>query len=179
MDVSHLVSPRGKSWQRVTRYQSLACKALTAMGLQRPERSDRLVQPRNRPTPAASHCGGSSRLLQCLALPHGIEVHRHGNNLAQDLLLLGCWQEDGSITRSVLSVNRLSALERAFGPSHRGPVIQSPCVADERTGFRGHSSIQSLRPISAKKGPDVTLLASQHSYPLRDSGVLRQVEESL
>ena len=127
----------GKSWQQVTRYQSLACKAVTGTGLA------------NDPSEAIAWfnlgIGLHQRRIaaavrayrQCLALPHGIEVQQAAhNNLAQDLLLLGCWQEDGHYAQR-LSVNRETIrFLNALWTSHRGPVdANRPVLLMSEQGF--------------------------------------------
>ena len=62
----------------------------------------------------------------CLSLPHNKKTEQSArNNLAQDLLLLGHWQEGWNhyAQRFGRKPGNHPLLARALGPSHKGPLI--------------------------------------------------------
>ena len=99
-------------------------KRVMARGLQiDPNEVDRLVQPWDRLHQQRRINAAVRAYRHCLELPHTKETEQAAsNNLAQDLLLLGRWQEgwDHYAQRFARKPGNHPLFESAFGPSHQG-----------------------------------------------------------
>ena len=116
----------------------------------------------------------------CLSLPHSKETEQAArNNLAQDLLLLGRWQEGWShyAQRFIRKPGNHPLLKRAFGPSHRGPLDPNRSVLlMSEQGFGDTLQFSRYALHLQQQGLDVTLLSQPALVPLlRDSVGLKQV----
>ena len=116
----------------------------------------------------------------CLSLPHSKETEQAArNNLAQDLLLLGRWQEGWShyAQRFIRKPGNHPLLKRAFGPSHRGPLDPNRSVLlMSEQGFGDTLQFSRYALHLQQQGFDVTLLSQPALVPLlRDSVGLKQV----
>tara|TARA_B100000674_G_C37981326_1_gene982577 strand:- start:1068 stop:2270 length:1203 start_codon:yes stop_codon:yes gene_type:complete len=120
----------------------------------------------------------------CLALPHSNETEQAArNNLAQDLLLLGRWQEGWGhySQRFSRKPGNHPLFERNFGLSHRGPLKRGqPLLVMSEQGLG--DTLQFSRYILhlQEQGFDVTLLSQPALVPLlRDAVGLKQVVAQL
>ena len=116
----------------------------------------------------------------CLALPHNKETDQAArNNLAQDLLLLGQWQEgwDMYAQRFNRKPGNHPLFERAFGPSHRGALKpERPVLLMSEQGFGDTLQFSRYALHLQQQGFDVTLLSQPALVPLlRDAVGLKQV----
>ena len=116
----------------------------------------------------------------CLTLPHNKETEQAArNNLAQDLLLLGRWKEgwDQYAERFARKPGNHPIFERAFGPSHQGPLKpEQPLLLMSEQGLG--DTLQFSRYILhlQQQGFDVTLLSQPALIPLLQDAVgLKQV----
>ena len=112
---------------------------------------------------------------QCLALPHSHETEQAArNNLAQDLLLLGRWQEGWNhyAQRFVRKPGNYPLFERAFGSSHRGPLDpgRSLLLMSEQ-GFGDTLQFSRYALHLQEQGFDVTLLRQPALVPLLSDAV--------
>ena len=116
----------------------------------------------------------------CLTLPHTKETEQAArNNLAQDLLLLGRWQEgwDHYAQRFSRKPGNHPLFESAFGPSHRGPLEPGqPVLLMSEQGFGDTLQFSRYALHLQQQGFDITLLSQPALVPLLRDGVgLRQV----
>ena len=116
----------------------------------------------------------------CLTLPHNKKTEQAArNNLAQDLLLLGQWQEgwDHYAKRFSRKPGNHPLLEDAFGPSHRGPLMPGrPVLLMSEQGFGDTLQFSRYALHLQQQGFDVTLLSQPSLVPLlRDAVGLQQV----
>ena len=105
----------------------------------------------------------------CLALPHNKETEQAArNNLAQDLLLLGHWQEgwDHYAQRFNRKPGNHPLFERAFGPSHQGPLKpERPVLLMSEQGFGDTLQFSRYALHLQQQGFDVTLLSQPALVP--------------
>ena len=112
---------------------------------------------------------------QCLALPHNKETEQSArNNLAQDLLLLGAWQQgwhhyafrfqrNPAITQFLLGPS---------GPAIRGPLPpERPLLLMSEQGFGDTLQFSRYALWLQQKGFDVTLLSQPALVPLLKEAV--------
>ena len=116
----------------------------------------------------------------CLLLPHSKETEQAArNNLAQDLLLLGRWQEgwDHYAQRFGRKPGNYPLLKRALGPSHQGPLApERPVLLMSEQGFGDTLQFSRYALHLQQQGFDVTLLSQPALLPLlRDAVGLKQV----
>ena len=116
----------------------------------------------------------------CLALPHSkVTEQAARNNLAQDLLLLGHWQEGWGhyAQRFARKPGNHPSFERLFGPSHRGPLkLERPVLLMSEQGFGDTLQFSRYALHLQQQGFDVTLLSQPALVPLlRDAMGLQQV----
>ena len=105
-------------------------------------------------------------LSQCLAPPQDRSSTGSTNNLAQDLLLLGCWQGWKHYAQR-LSVNRetIRSLNAPWTQPPRSCRSNRPVLLMSEQGFGDTLQFSRYALYLQRKGFDVTLLASQHSTP--------------
>ena len=120
----------------------------------------------------------------CLTLPHTKETEQAArNNLAQDLLLLGRWQEgwDHYSQRFARKPGNHPLFERAFGPSHRGPLNPAqPVLLMSEQGFGDTLQFSRYALHLQEQGFDVTLLSQPALKPLlRDAVGLKKVVDQI
>ena len=110
----------------------------------------------------------------CLALPHSKETEQSArNNLAQDLLLLGRWDEgwDHYAQRFGRKPGNYPLLS-AFGPSHRGPLDpKRPVVLMSEQGFGDTLQFSRYALHLQQHGFDVTLLSQPALVPILSDAV--------
>jgi len=116
----------------------------------------------------------------CLALPHSkVTEQAARNNLAQDLLLLGQWQEGWGhyAQRFARKPGNHPLFERLFGPSHRGPLkLERPVLLMSEQGFGDTLQFSRYALHLQQQGFDVTLLSQPALVPLlRGAMGLQQV----
>ena len=116
----------------------------------------------------------------CLALPHSQATEQAArNNLAQDLLLIGHWQEgwDHYAQRFARKPGNHPLFERIFGPSHRGPLEPGrPVLLMSEQGFGDTIQFSRYALHLQEQGFDVTLLSQPALAPLlRDAMGLQHV----
>ena len=116
----------------------------------------------------------------CLALPHNKETEQSArNNLAQDLLLLGRWDEGWYhyAQRFNRKPGNHPLFERIFGPSHQGPLDpKRPVVLMSEQGFGDTLQFSRYALHLQRQGFDVTLLSQPALVTLlRDAVGLKQV----
>lgn len=116
----------------------------------------------------------------CLELPHSKFTEQAArNNLAQDLLLLGHWQEgwDHYAHRFDRKPGNHPLFERAFGPSHKGPLDPGrPVLLMSEQGFGDTLQFSRYALHLQQQGLDVTLLSQPALVPLlRDAVGLQKV----
>ena len=116
----------------------------------------------------------------CLRLPHNKETEiATRNNLAQDLLLLGHWQEGWGhyAKRFFRKPGNHPLFERSFGPSHEGPLTPGqPVLLMSEQGFGDTLQFSRYALHLQRQGLDVTLLSQPALVPLlRDAVGLKQV----
>lgn len=116
----------------------------------------------------------------CLALPHSKDTEQAArNNLAQDLLLLGQWQEGWNhyAQRFARRPGNHPLFERVFGPSHRGPLKPGrPVLLMSEQGFGDTLQFSRYALHLQQQGFEVTLLSQPALVPLlRDAMGLQQV----
>lgn len=121
---------------------------------------------------------------QCLALPHNKETQKSAqNNLAQDLLLLGAWQQGWHYYafRFQRKPGNHPAFAGAFGPSHQGPIPpERPLVLMSEQGFGDTLQFSRYALWLQQKGFDITLLSQPALVPLLKEAVgLEQVVDNL
>ena len=121
---------------------------------------------------------------QCLALPHNHETERSAqNNLAQDLLLLGAWQQGWSYYgfRFNRKPGNYPMFARAFGPSHKGPLpSKRPLLLMSEQGFGDTLQFSRYALYLQQQGFDVTLLSQPALLPLlREAVGLANVADRL
>ena len=106
----------------------------------------------------------------CLNLPHNKETEQAArNNLGQDLLLLGHWQEgwDHYAQRFERKPGNYPLLERALGPSHKGPLsADKPVLLMSEQGFGDTLQFSRYALHLQQQGFDVTLLSQPALVPL-------------
>ena len=120
----------------------------------------------------------------CLALPHSKETEQAArNNLAQDLLLLGRWDEGWNhyAQRFDRKPGNHPLFERAFGPSHKGPLESGrPVLLMSEQGFGDTLQFSRYALHLQEQGFDVTLLSQPSLVPLlQDAMGLKQVVSQL
>ena len=116
----------------------------------------------------------------CLTLPHNKETEQAArNNLAQDLLLLGRWQEgwDHYAERFARKPGNHPLFERAFGSSHQGPLKpEQPLLLMSEQGLGDTLQFSRYVLHLQRQGFDVTLLSQPALIPLLQDAVgLKQV----
>ena len=116
----------------------------------------------------------------CLSLPHNKKTEQSArNNLAQDLLLLGHWQEGWNhyAQRFGRKPGNHPLLARALGPSHKGPLIPGkPVLLMSEQGLGDTLQFSRYALHLQEQGFDVTLLSQEALVPLlRDSVGLNKV----
>ena len=116
----------------------------------------------------------------CLTLPHNKETEQAArNNLAQDLLLLGRWQEgwDQYAERFARKPGNHPLFERAFGSSHQGPLQpEKPLLLMSEQGLGDTLQFSRYVLHLQRQGFDVTLLSQPALIPLLQDAVgLKQV----
>ena len=121
---------------------------------------------------------------QCLALPHNRETKESArNNLAQDLLLLGSWQQGWHhyAFRFERKPGNHPMFSRAFGPSHQGPLIpKRPLLLMSEQGFGDTLQFSRYALALQQQGFNVTLLSQPALVPLlRDAIGLANVVDRL
>ena len=112
---------------------------------------------------------------QCLSLAHNKETEQSArNNLAQDLLLLGEWQQ-GWHHYSVRFERRPgnhTLFTDAFGPSHKGPLTpERPLLLMSEQGFGDTLQFSRYALCLQKQGFDITLLSQPALVPLLQEAV--------
>ena len=120
----------------------------------------------------------------CLALPHNKETEQAArNNLAQDLLLLGRWNEGWShySHRFSRKPGNHPLLQSAFGPSHRGPLKPgTPVLLMSEQGFGDTLQFSRYALHLQEQGFDVALLSQPALVPLLKEAVgLKNVIDQL
>ena len=120
----------------------------------------------------------------CLALPHGKETEQAArNNLAQDLLLLGRWREGWHhyAQRFARKPGNHPLFQRAFGPSHQGPLKPgTPLLLMSEQGLGDTLQFSRYALHLQKQGFDVTLLSQPAIAPLLQEAVgLKNVIDQL
>ena len=107
---------------------------------------------------------------QCLSLPHNTKTKLSAqNNLAQDLLLLGAWQEGWHhyAIRFKRKPGNHPVFADAFGPSHQGPFPQGrPLLLMSEQGFGDTLQFSRYALWLQKRGFDITLLSQPALVPL-------------
>lgn len=105
------------------------------------------------------------------------------NNLAQDLLLLGRWDEGWSYysQRFARKPGNYPLFQSAFGPSHKGPLKPGrPVLLMSEQGFGDTLQFSRYALYLQRKGFDVTLLSQPALVPLlKDSIGLNNVISQL
>ena len=128
---------------------------------------------------------GAVRAYQhCLTLPHNKETGQAAqNNLAQDLLLLGRWEEGWKhyAKRFSRKPGNHPIFERAFGQSQRGQIAHGkPMLLMGEQGFGDTIQFSRYALYLQQKGFDVTLLCQPALVPLlRDTAGLKEVVSKL
>ena len=117
---------------------------------------------------------------QCLALPHSKGTGRSAcNNLAQDLLLLGRWNEgwEHYAQRFARKPGNHPLFEQNFGPSHRGPLEQGrPVLLMSEQGFGDTLQFSRYAIHLQQQGFDVTLVSQTALVSLlKEATVLNNV----
>ena len=111
----------------------------------------------------------------CLALPHGKETEQAArNNLAQDLLLLGRWHEGWHhyAQRFARKPGNHPLFQRAFGPSHQGPLKPgTPLLLMSEQGLGDTLQFSRYALHLQQQGFDVTLLSQPAIAPLLQEAV--------
>ena len=120
----------------------------------------------------------------CLALPHNKETEQAAsNNLGQDLLLLGRWDEGWVhyAKRFASKPGNHPLFERAFGSSHQGPLDpRRPILLMSEQGFGDTLQFSRYALHLQQEGFDVTLLSQPALVDLlRDSVGLKQVVDQI
>ena len=137
-----------------------------------------------------SACINSVALLErcayrhCLDLPHSKETEQAArNNLAQDLLLLGQWEEGWNhyAQRFDRKPGNHPLFTRAFGRSHHGPLQPGrPLLLMSEQGFGDTIQFSRYALHLQEQGFDVTLLSQPALVPLlRDAIGLEKVVDNL
>ena len=121
---------------------------------------------------------------QCLTLPHTKETKLAAhNNLAQDLLLLGYWDEGWKYYahRFRRRPGNHPLFERAFGSSHQGPLDpRRPILLMSEQGFGDTLQFSRYALHLQEEGFDVTLLSQPALVSLlRDAVGLKNVVDQL
>ena len=121
---------------------------------------------------------------QSLALPHNRETERSArNNLAQDLLLLGDWQQGWHhyAFRFQRKPGNHPVFTEAFGPSHQGPLPPGrPLLLMSEQGFGDTIQFCRYALWLQQKGVDVTLMSQPALAPLmREAVGLSNTVESI
>ena len=120
----------------------------------------------------------------CLDLPHSKETEQAArNNLAQDLLLLGQWEEGWNhyAQRFDRKPGNHPLFTRAFGRSHHGPLKPGrPLLLMSEQGFGDTIQFSRYALHLQEQGFDVTLLSQPALLPLlRDAIGLEKVVDNL
>ena len=120
----------------------------------------------------------------CLALPHSKETEQSArNNLAQDLLLIGHWEEGWGhyAQRFERKPGNFPLFESAFGPSHRGPLKpEQPILLMSEQGFGDTLQFSRYALHLQEQGFDVTLLSQPALVDLlRDNVGIKKVVDHL
>ena len=106
----------------------------------------------------------------CLALPHNRETEQSArNNLAQDLLLLGAWQQGWHhyAFRFQRKPGNHPVFTQAFGPSHQGHLPpERPLLLMSEQGFGDTLQFSRYALCLQQRGFDVTLLSQPALVPL-------------
>ena len=107
---------------------------------------------------------------QCLALPHNRETEQSArNNLAQDLLLLGAWEQGWHhyAFRFQRKPGNHPVFAEAFGPSHKGTLPRKrPVLLMSEQGFGDTIQFSRYALCLQQGGFDVTLLSQPALVPL-------------
>ena len=111
----------------------------------------------------------------CLALPHDKETEKSArNNLAQDLLLLGAWQQGWHYYafRFHRKPGNHPIFAGAFGPSHQGTLHpERPLLLMSEQGFGDTIQFSRYALFLQQKGFDVTILSQPALVPLLKEAV--------
>ena len=121
---------------------------------------------------------------QCLALPHDRKTEQSAvNNLAQDLLMLGAWQQGWHhyAFRFQRKPGNHPVFTEAFGPSHQGPFPpERPLLLMSEQGFGDTLQFSRYALCLQRRGFEVTLLSQPALVPLlREAVGLNNVVDSL
>lgn len=121
---------------------------------------------------------------RCLSLANNRETELSArNNLAQDLLLLGRWQEGWNhySQRFARKPGNHPLFEKAFGPSHQGPLDpRRDVLLMSEQGFGDTLQFSRYALYLQKKGFNVTLLSQPKLVPLlRNSVGLKHVIDKI
>ena len=112
---------------------------------------------------------------QCLALPHNVETEQSArNNLAQDLLLLGEWQQGWHhyAFRFNRKPGNQPVFAKAFGPSHQGALPhERPLLLMSEQGLGDTLQFSRYALWLQKQGFNVTLLSQPALVPLLHEAV--------
>ena len=120
----------------------------------------------------------------CLKLPHSKETEQAArNNLAQDLLLLGRWDEGWNHYRQRFArkPGNHPLFVKNFGPSHKGSITKErPVLLMSEQGFGDTLQFSRYAMYLQREGYDVTLLSQPALVPLlRDAVGIKQVKSQI